>query len=204
MAFTASMAIVFIAGIMWGMHMSRSNQETYGSDSSALGKATSVSTSTEDITHRKKERRTDTPSASPMQDEIIGNIRNAMLLPKDSRTAPLLKALEQTTKLPLSKVLLDKLRLIVDEGEIDADGESAKAHGDGVGIGRHVAQGADGQRTDRESGVLADAHVAADIRRGAAGRIEAGERSADRGDTERCEYSGEQHSECLHRKFGGS
>lgn len=122
MALAASMAIVFIAGTMWGMHMTRSNQEAYGANSSTLGKATSASTSTEDTIHRKMERRMDgtKPSVSPMQDEIMGNIRNAMLLPKDSRTAPLLKALEQTTKLPLSKVLLDKMRLIIDEGEIES------------------------------------------------------------------------------------
>ncbi len=122
MAFAASMIVVFIVGIMWGMHMSRSNQEIYGSDSSTQGNARSISTSAENKMGRKKERGSNevATSFSSMQNEIMGDIRNAMLLPKDSRNASLLKALEQTTKLPLSKVLLDKMRLIIDEGEIES------------------------------------------------------------------------------------
>jgi hypothetical protein len=122
MAFAASMILVFIVGIMWGKHMSRSNQEIYGSDSSTQGNARSISTSAENKMGRKQERGSNevASSFSSMQNEIMGDIRNAMLLPKDSRNASLLKALEQTTKLPLSKVLLDKMRLIIDEGEIES------------------------------------------------------------------------------------
>jgi hypothetical protein len=122
MAVVASLIIVLSAGIMWGMHMARSNQETYGSDSSTLGNGKSISTTAGNVTGRKQERVSHEVSASlsPMQNEIMGAIRNAMILPKDSRNASLLKALEQTTKLPLSKVLLDKMRLIIDEGEIES------------------------------------------------------------------------------------
>jgi hypothetical protein len=122
MAFAASLIIIFIAGTKWGMHMTRSNQKTYESDSFTLGNVTPTSTSAENIMGRKQERGSHeaATSFSPKQNEIMGDIRNAMALPKDSRTAPLLKALEQTTKLPLSKVLLDNMRLIIDEGEIES------------------------------------------------------------------------------------
>jgi hypothetical protein len=58
--------------------------------------------------------------ADPVQQKIIRNLREALLLPKESRTAPLLKALEETTKLPLRKDLLETMRSIVDEGEIES------------------------------------------------------------------------------------
>lgn len=123
-ALVAMAIIILTVGIMSGMRMARPVQEMHVVASSSRGNATAISTGNADATPGLREPRsheTKSPlAASPAQDEIMRNIRDAMLLPQESRTAPLLKALEETTKLSLSKGLLDEMRRIVDEGEIES------------------------------------------------------------------------------------
>jgi hypothetical protein len=123
-ALAASAIIIFTAGIMGGMRLARAKQASHATDSSTLGNTTSVSLGSANVAGRVVERSThgnNKPiAASPAEGEILRNIRDAMILPQESRTTPLLIALEQTTKIPLSKALLDELRRIVDEGEIES------------------------------------------------------------------------------------
>jgi hypothetical protein len=123
-ALAASAIIIFTAGIMGGMRMARAKQESHASDSSTQGSAASSSLGSANVVRRADDRslhENKKPlAASTAETEILRNIRDAMILPQESRTTPLLIALEQTTKLPLSKALLDELRRIVDEGEIES------------------------------------------------------------------------------------
>lgn len=123
-ALAVSAIIIFTIGVMWGNHMGRSDQGMPFDGSSLSEPTSSTSTRAENFDQASNQRRaheTHQPlSANPAQQQILRNLREAMLLPKESRTAPLLKALEETTKFPLTKDLLDNMRSIVDEGEIES------------------------------------------------------------------------------------
>lgn len=123
-ALALSAIIIFTVGIFWGMRMARPNQVTHAPDSTSAGNTASLTSTTADSTQRANDRRADDTKksllASPEHEKIMRDIRDATLLPRESRTMPLLKALEETTKLPLSKDLLDEMRRIVDEGEIES------------------------------------------------------------------------------------
>lgn len=123
-ALAVSAIIIFTIGVMWGNHMARPNQEMLFDGSSASGNTTSTATRAENFDQASNKRRAhlihQPLTANPAQQQILHNLHEALLLPKESRTAPLLKALEETTKLPLTKDLLDNMRSIVDEGEIES------------------------------------------------------------------------------------
>lgn len=123
-ALTASAIIIFTAGILGGMRLARNNQATQTSESSRQTNTASTAIGSNHTTSVTSDRRPldDKKSlpASLAQQEIMRNLRDAMLLPKESRNAALLKALEQTTKLPLTKELLEQLNLIIEDAEIES------------------------------------------------------------------------------------
>ncbi len=121
---SVSAIIIFTVGVMWGVHMARpddkaSNAESSGWKSAVSGESDGGS-SNERSNKRRSQETNQPPAADAAQRQIISNLREAVLLPKETRTRPLLKALEETTKLPLRKDLLDIMRGIVDEGEIES------------------------------------------------------------------------------------
>ncbi|MES2980908.1 MAG: hypothetical protein V4727_01230 [Verrucomicrobiota bacterium] len=123
-ALVVSAIIIFTAGVMWGIHMTQPDENANRADSAERNKTASTSTHPENFNERANKRRsaetTQTLPGTAAQQQIIRNLRDAMLLPKETRIKPLLKALEETTKLPLNKDLLDTMRSIVDEGEIES------------------------------------------------------------------------------------
>lgn len=123
-ALSVSAVIIFIAGAIWGVHMGRPDGNASDAGSIERGIAASNPTSGGSFNDRADTRRaqgTHQPLATDAaQRQIILNLREAMLLPKETRIRPLLKALEETTKLPLRKDLLDIMRNIIDEGEIES------------------------------------------------------------------------------------
>lgn len=119
-ALALSAIIIFTAGAFWGKRMGK-DQPSLQSASSP-GPITEIASSG-GIDRSSGARPNDDKKSSatnPEQEEIMRKLRDAMLLPQESRTMPLLKALEETTKLPLSKDLIAELRKIVDEGEIES------------------------------------------------------------------------------------
>lgn len=123
-AFVVSAIIIFTAGVMWGIHMAQPDENAHIAESSERGKTASASTHTGNFNERANKRRSNDSqpplAANAAQQQIIRNLRHAMLLPKETRIPPLLKALEETSKLPLSKDLLDTMRSVVDEGEVES------------------------------------------------------------------------------------
>jgi hypothetical protein len=109
---------LFTAGIYAGIRMG--GKEAHESPPTAASGTSHLVHA--DATHANQ--RDKSPSVSPgltkPQQLILEGLREAMLLPAESRTMPLLKALEETTKLPLHKDLLTELQRIVDEGEIES------------------------------------------------------------------------------------
>lgn len=123
-ALIASAIIIFTAGVMWGIHMTQPDENANIAEPSERGKAASTSTHPGSFNERDNKRRSQetkqTLAGDAAQQQIIRNLRDAMVLPEETRIKPLLKALEDTTKLPLSKDLLDTMRSIVDEGEVES------------------------------------------------------------------------------------
>lgn len=123
-ALSVSAIIIFTAGVMWGVRMARPDGMASNAESSATEKSASDSNYSGSSVDRSNKRRSpeanQPPAADAAQRQIISNLREALLLPKETRTRPLLKALEETTKLPLRKDLLDIMRGIIDEGEIES------------------------------------------------------------------------------------
>ncbi len=120
-ALALSAIIIFTAGTFWGRRMG--NDETMPNPASSH-ESRSETANANMAADRSNGARPNTfrkPSAlNPEHQEIIRNLRNAMLLPLESRNTPLLEALEKTTKLSLSKDLIAELQKIVDEGEIES------------------------------------------------------------------------------------
>ncbi|MFN9026899.1 MAG: hypothetical protein ACK5VX_11990 [Akkermansiaceae bacterium] len=123
-ALSVSAIIIFIAGVMWGVHMARPDEKASIAGSSDRGNAASDTAPSGIFDERPNKRRTQEThqpvKADAAQQQILRNLREAMLLPKETRIRPLLRALEETTKLPLRKDLLDAMRSIIDEGEIES------------------------------------------------------------------------------------
>lgn len=123
-ALIVSAIIIFTAGVMWGIHMTQPDEIANRVESSGRGKAASDSSQPASFNERSNKPRSpetkQTLAGTPAQQQIIRALRDAILLPKETRIKPLLKALEETTKLPLSKDLLDTMRSIVDEGEVES------------------------------------------------------------------------------------
>jgi len=123
-ALSVSAIIIFIAGVMWGVHMGRSDEKASIAGSSERGNAASGTAPSGSFDERSNKRRTQENhqpvKADAAQQQILRNLREAMLLTKETRIRPLLNALEETTKLPLRKDLLDAMRSIIDEGEIES------------------------------------------------------------------------------------
>jgi len=123
-ALSISAIIIFIAGALWGIHMARPDEKASITKSSWRDNAVSHSNPGGNLNERAdrpRAQQTHQPLASDAaQRQIISNLREAMLLPKETRNRPLLKALEETTKMPLRKDLLDIMRGIIDEGEIES------------------------------------------------------------------------------------
>lgn len=115
--------IIFTAGVFWGVRMARPDDQA-AAESSEPGKSSSQSAvggSSDGRPNKRLAQEAQQPAAADAaQRQIISNLRAAVLLPKETRTRPLLKALEETTKLPLRKDLLDIMRGIIDEGEIES------------------------------------------------------------------------------------
>ena len=122
-ALVVSAIIIFTAGVFWGVHMARPDDQA-GTESSGPGKSpvqpAAGGSSDERSNTRRAQDAQQPPAADAAQRQIISNLRAAVLLPKETRIRPLLKALEETTKLPLRKDLLDIMRGIIDEGEIES------------------------------------------------------------------------------------
>jgi hypothetical protein len=123
-ALVLSAIIIFTGGVMWGIHMAQPDEDANLAGSTERGKAASnanPSGSANERANKKRSQEAKQPlAADAAQQQIIRNLREAMLLPKETRIRPLLKALEETTKVPLRKDLLDTMRSIVDEGEIES------------------------------------------------------------------------------------
>ena len=123
-ALAASAIVIFAAGMMGGIGLARPNQDTRIDVSSPQGNLKLASNGTANALQRTNDLRSHETikllSNDPAQEEIMRHIRDAMLLPQESRNLPLLKALEETTKLALSKELLDSMRSIIDDGEIES------------------------------------------------------------------------------------
>ena len=123
-ALSVGAIIIFIVGVMWGIHMTRPDDNTPVAESSERKHAASMhhtSGSINDQANKRRTQETHQPvKADAAQQQIIRNLREAMLLPKETRIRPLLKALEETTKIPLRKDLLDIMRSIIDEGEVES------------------------------------------------------------------------------------
>jgi hypothetical protein len=123
-ALAVGAVIIFIAGLMWGIHMVRPDQGVSVAESNARSSTASTSGHSESFNESGDKRRTQktkqTLSENPLQERILSDLRAAMAMPKATGTTSLLKALEETTKLPLTQDLLDDMRGIVDEGEINS------------------------------------------------------------------------------------
>lgn len=119
-----SAIIIFTAGVMWGVHMARPDEIASIAGSAdrknAASDPTASGSSNERVNKRRSPETHQPPAADAAQRQIISNLRETLLLPKETRARPLLKALEETTKLPLRKDLLDAMRSIVDEGEVES------------------------------------------------------------------------------------
>lgn len=112
--------LIFTAGAFWGRRMG--NDKPLTNPAPSLGRMNETANAKGvDRSDRVRPSTYRNPSLSnPEEEEIMGKLRAAMVLPQESRAMPLLKALEETTKLPLSKKLIAELRKIVDEGEIES------------------------------------------------------------------------------------
>lgn len=115
--------LIFIAGVYFGKNFqkpdadkarSSSIQESLQHGSSATSERSSRSTS--NVLDQKKVG----AALEPALQVVLEKIRQAKNLPNDSRTTPLLKALEESTKLPLTKELLAEFSSIMAEGELES------------------------------------------------------------------------------------
>jgi hypothetical protein len=119
----AGLAILAV-GILLGVKMAKPDPAATGSDGhSSAGHANRTISGA----YQSERRKSRPPIAGkeglpvdPGREEIMRDIRDAMLLPAESRSTPLLKALERTTALDLSPELLGLMRGIIDEGDLDS------------------------------------------------------------------------------------
>lgn len=110
-------AIVLVGGgAMWGAYSARQGQSDHQIGSSRFGK--SASSSVHDVTSGTKPTR---PTHNDLaQKARMERLHNAMRLPKESRIKPLLGALEESGRYPLSQDVVDAMRKIMDEGEAES------------------------------------------------------------------------------------
>ena len=119
-ALPVSAVIVFTAGVMWGVHMASPDESTTLAGSSPNGKPTTKSIRIDNPSERPNKKRPGISEKATAQPQIIHDLRAAMRLPQEARIRPLLKALEETSKIPLNKDLAEIMRSIVDEGELES------------------------------------------------------------------------------------
>lgn len=119
-ALLLSAIVIFAAGVKWGSRLTGSDEDkSVASDSARANRE--AAESVEEKPNKRHAPETKQPSAAnAAQQQIIRNLHEAMTLPKETRTRPLLKALEETTKVPLRKDLLEMMGSILAEGELES------------------------------------------------------------------------------------
>jgi hypothetical protein len=105
----AGVAVVFASGVWWGLRMADSARETPATPAPAALQPASPPRDSGG-----------TADATPDEREILRQLKAARRLPPESRNTALLPALEQTTRLPITRALLDELRGILDAGEMES------------------------------------------------------------------------------------
>jgi hypothetical protein len=119
-ALPVSAIIIFTAGVMWGVHMASPDEIATIAGSSPNRKPTTKSIRINTANDKPNKKRPGLSEKATTQHQIIADLRAAMCMPQEARIKPLLKSLEETSKISLGKDLAEIMRSIVDEGELES------------------------------------------------------------------------------------
>lgn len=115
--------LIFIAGIYFGKNFQNNHAEepqTAKGQKSLPHETSATSANAARSASISAAQKKSGDPIEPAVQAVLEKIHQAKNLPDGSRTTPLLKALEDTTKLPLTKELLDEFSSIISDGEIES------------------------------------------------------------------------------------